>query len=152
MGLGKLLFADHLLGSGQGNGRAGVQHGLVDAVVLHLPEGGILICPFAGAAALYQLPAGQAAAIQKRLLCVLFQIFGIGGQPFQLLQPFAQLFVGECSGLRIRFKPGQRAVLVLPCPAVRVSLAEAAVFAGDKLALAPPCHGGQLVPAPPVPS
>ena len=83
-------------------------------------------------------------AIQQSLLRVFLQITGIVSQSHQLPQPLTQFLVGECSGLRQRFKPGQIAVLVLPCPAGGVRLAEAALlFARGKVTLALPCQHGR---------
>ena len=83
-------------------------------------------------------------AVQQSLLRVLLQITGIVSQSHQLPQPLPQFLVGECSGLRQRFKPSQIAVLVLPCPAGGVRLAEAALlFARSKVTLALPCQHGR---------
>ena len=83
-------------------------------------------------------------AIQQSLLRVFLQITGIVSQSHQLPQPLTQFLVGECSGLRQRFKPGQIAVLVLPCPAGGICPAEAALlFARSKVALALPCQHGR---------
>lgn len=67
------------------------------------------------------------------------------------MQPRAQFLVRECSGFRVGLKPGQRTVLLLPCPAGRICFAESAMPSRVVHALALPCQFGcrlQHLPCP----
>ena len=91
----KCLFAKRFLQRRGRQGFALIQQGLVDARGLDRLKCSGLVVPGAGAAPLYEFPAGDFAAFQDRVLRVFFNSFRVFEQRFQPGKDLPDFRVGE---------------------------------------------------------